>query len=138
MPSVIKGLSDVLMPEMEKAIRRSRFTHNDETRILVHSKNESEDTSAYKTEYIYGILSQEGNLFIMLYEKGPRGHEVQKRIFEDSNIMAFLADRCTMYLALMTALSLHPLKRGACWVHFRRYLMADISRVSVSNLWSIF
>ncbi|MDE6741452.1 MAG: transposase, partial [Muribaculaceae bacterium] len=120
---IIEGLYGTLIPEMEKAIKKSRFTHNDETRILVRSQEKDEEAPSYKTEYIHGILSPEANLFLMLYEKGSRGHQVQKRIFEDSSIIAFLADRCPIYLALMTALDCHPLIRGACWIHFRRYLL---------------
>ena len=49
--------------------------------------------------------------------------KVQLEIFRESEIIAFLADRCPLYTALITALSCHPLIRGACWVHFRRYLL---------------
>lgn len=123
MHAVMAGLHDLLMPEMIKAIKESRFTHNDETRILVRSQEEGEEKASYKTEYIHGILSPEANLFIMLYENGTRSHEVQLDVFRDSNIIAFLADRCPLYTALITALSCQPLIRGACWVHFRRYLL---------------
>lgn len=123
MHTVIEGLKEVLLPEMEKAIKESRFTHNDETRILVRSKEKEEEKSSYNTEYIHGILSPEVKLFVMLYKKGSRSHEVQMDIFKDSNIIAFLADRCPLYTALITALNCHPLIRGACWVHFRRYLL---------------
>ena len=123
MHAVIEGLQAVLMPEIEKTIRNTRFTHNDETRILVCSQADDESSPSYKTEYIHGLLSPEANLFMMLYEKGSRGHQVQKRIFEDSNIMAFLADRCPMYGTLVSTLGSAPPVRGACWIHFRRYLL---------------
>lgn len=121
--AVMEGLFETLMPEMKKAVRASRFTHNDETRILVRSQEKEEDNPSYKTEYIHGILSPEKNLFLMLYEQGSRAHTVQLEIFRESEIIAFLADRCPLYTALITALSCHPLIRGACWVHFRRYLL---------------
>ena len=123
MHAVMEGLFETLMPEMKKAVRASRFTHNDETRILVRSQEKEEDNPSYKTEYIHGILSPEKNLFLMLYEQGSRAHTVQLEIFRESEIIAFLADRCPLYTALITALSCHPLIRGACWVHFRRYLL---------------
>lgn len=123
MHTVMEGLFETLMPEMKKAVRASRFTHNDETRILVRSMEKDEENPSYKTEYIHGILSPEANLFLMLYDQGSRAGDVQLDIFRESSIIAFLADRCPLYTALVTALSCHPLIRGACWVHFRRYLL---------------
>lgn len=123
MHSVMEGMYNSLMPEMKKAVKGSRFTHNDETRILVRSKDKEEENPSYKTEYIHGILSPDKKLFLMLYEEGSRSHTVQLDIFRDSDIIAFIADRCPLYTALVTALSCHPLIRGACWVHFRRYLL---------------
>lgn len=124
MHAVMEGLKEALMPAMEKAIKESRFTHNDETRILVRSQKKGESNPTYTTEYIHGILSPESNLFLMLYKEGSRSHEVQMDIFRESNIIAFLADRCPLYTTLVTALNCHPLIRGACWVHFRRYLLS--------------
>ncbi len=66
MHAVTDGLYNVLMPEMKKAVKASRFTHNDETRILVRSQEKDEEKTSYKTEYIHGILSPERKLFIML------------------------------------------------------------------------
>lgn len=123
MHAVMEGLSETLMPEMEKAVSQSRFTHNDETRILVRSQEQDEHSQSYKTEYIHGILSPEANLFLMLYEEGSRSHRVQRPIFEDSAITAFVADRCALYTALVSSLPDRPPIRGACWVHFRRYLL---------------
>lgn len=118
---VMEGLYNELMPGMMKAVKSSKFTHNDETRILVRSEKKDGEGSEYKTEYIHGILSPEKNLFMMLYEKGERSHCVQKPIFEDSEILAFIADRCPVYAVLV---NLFPnLVRGACWVHYRRYLL---------------
>lgn len=146
MQIVMLGIKDVLYPAMLNAIKQSHFTHNDETRILVRceeikndkSKDESDksgnnDTKnkesdndkpkKYLTKYIHAALSTEANLFLMLYENGSRSHEVQIPLFEDSYIEAFIADRCTIYPALVKALEGRPLIRGACWVHFRRYLL---------------
>lgn len=123
MHAVMEGLSKALMPGMVEAIRQSRFTHNDETRILVRSRGEDETEPSYKTEYIHGINSPEARLFLMLYDRGSRSHTVQLDIFRDSALTAFLADRCPLYTALVMALSDHPPIRGVCWVHFRRYLL---------------
>lgn len=146
MQIVMFGIKDVLYPEMLKAIKQSRFTHNDETRILVRCEeiknNKSDKDNAksdadnakdkesdnhkskeYLTKYIHAVLSTEANLFLMIYENGSRAHDVQVPVFEDSNIMAFIADRCPLYTALVKALEGKPLIRGACWIHFRRYLL---------------
>lgn len=146
MQIVMFGIKDVLYPEMLKAIKQSRFTHNDETRILVrceeiknnksdkdNGKSDADNTKdngsgknkskVYLTKYIHAVLSTEANLFLMIYENGSRSHDVQVPVFEDSNIMAFIADRCPLYTALVKALEGKPLIRGACWIHFRRYLL---------------
>ena len=52
-----------------------------------------------------------------------RSHQVQQRIYANSGIMAFLADRCPLYGTLVSALGSAPPVRGACWIHFRRYLL---------------
>lgn len=44
MHSVMEGLKETLMPAMENAIKESRFTHNDETRILVRSQKKESRT----------------------------------------------------------------------------------------------
>lgn len=119
---VMKRLMDTLLPEMKKEIRKSRFTHNDETRLLVRSFNEELDRNTYSTEYIHGIYSPSANLFLMLYKNGSRSHDVQMEIFEGSAIEAFTADRCALYLALQKEFEVPPI-RGACWIHYRRYLL---------------
>lgn len=122
MHAVMDGIIKALLPEMENEIRMSRFTHNDETRILVRSFVDEIDRTKYNTEYIHGILSPSANLFLMLYKNGSRSHDVQMDIFEGSAIEAFTADRCALYLALQKEFETPPI-RGACWIHFRRYLL---------------
>lgn len=122
MHAIMDGLMERLLPAMEDEIRLSRFTHNDETRILVRSFDKESDKDKYNTEYIHGIYSPSANLFLMLYKQGSRSHEVQMEIFEGSSIEAFIADRCPLYTALQKEYESPPI-RGACWIHFRRYLL---------------
>lgn len=122
MHAVMDGLKEKLLPAMEDEIRNSRFTHNDETRILVRSFDDKTDKNSYKTEYIHGFFSPSANLFLMLYKDGSRSHEVQMEIFDGSAIEAFLADRYPGYRALLKEYEAPPI-RGACRVHFRRYLL---------------
>lgn len=122
MHAIIGELMKRLLPAMEEEIRSSRFTHNDETRILVRSFDEEADKNKYNTEYIHGIYSPSANLFLMLYKQGSRAHDVQMEIFEGSDIEAFIADRCPLYTALQKEFEKPPI-RGACWIHFRRYLL---------------
>lgn len=129
MHTIIGALMEVMLPEIKEEIRMSRFTHNDETRIIARSYNEEKEAYEYKTEYIHGILSPSANLFLMIYDNGSRSHEVQMEIFEGSNIEAFVADRCPLYTALQKEFESPPI-RGACWIHFRRYLLHAFSQDS--------
>lgn len=122
MHAIMDGLMERLLPAMEDEIRSSRFTHNDETRILARSFDRESDKDRYNTEYIHGIYSPSANLFLMLYRQGSRSHEVQMEIFDGSAIEAFIADRCPLYTALQKEYESPPI-RGACWIHFRRYLL---------------
>ena len=122
MHAVMDGLMKLLLPAMKEEIRQSRFTHNDETRILVRSFDKEAEKDSYNVEYIHGIYSPSANLFLMLYKEGSRSHEVQMEIFDGSAIEAFLADRYAGYKALLGEFVIPPI-RGACWVHFRRYLL---------------
>lgn len=122
MHAVIDGLMKLMMSALKEEIRQSRFTHNDETRILVRSTDAETGETNYNTEYIHGIYSPSANLLLMLYDKGSRSHNVQMEIFEGSKIEAFIADRCSIYTALQKEFPSPPI-RGACWIHFRRYLL---------------
>ncbi len=122
MHAIIEGIMERLLPAMKEEVRSSRFTHNDETRILVRSFDEEADKDKYKTEYIHGIYSPSANLFLMLYKQGSRAHDVQMEIFDGSAIEAYIADRCPLYTALQKEFENPPI-RGACWIHFRRYLL---------------
>ena len=122
MHAVMDGLMERLLPSMKEDIRSSRFTHNDETRILVRSCDKESERKKYRTEYIHGIYSPSASLFLMLYKQGSRSHEVQMEIFEGSAIEAYIADRCPLYGALQNEFDTPPI-RGACWIHFRRYLL---------------
>lgn len=119
---IMDELMKRLLPAMKEEIRSSRFTHNDETRILVRSFDKEADKDKYKTEYIHGIYSPSANLFLMLYKEGSRAHDVQMEIFEGSDIEAYIADRCPLYTAIQGEFENPPI-RGACWIHFRRYLL---------------
>lgn len=122
MHAVMDGLMKLLLPAMKEEIRQSRFTHNDETRILVRSFSDKTQKDKYQTEYIHGIYSPSANLFLMMYKEGSRSHDVQMEIFDGSAIEAFLADRYPGYKALISEFETPPI-RGACWIHFRRYLL---------------
>lgn len=50
---------------MLKAVRQSFFTQNDETRILVHSRENMNAPFKYNVEYIHAELSQEVKLLVM-------------------------------------------------------------------------
>lgn len=119
---IMDELMKRLLPAMKEEIRSSRFTHNDETRILVRSFDKEAGKDKYNTEYIHGVYSPSANLFLMLYKEGSRAHDVQMEIFEGSDIEAYIADRCPLYTAIQGEFE-HPPIRGACWIHFRRYLL---------------
>lgn len=58
MQTIEAKLYNMLMSAMEKEIRNSRFIHNDETYILVRSKEDGTEQMKYK-EYIY--MKKHGN-----------------------------------------------------------------------------
>ena len=100
---------------MLTAIRRSFFTRNDETRILVCSRENANLPFKYNTEYIHVALSLEQKLVVMLYKDGSRGHEVQEeKIFKDSSIKYLLADRAKLYETIEKNLSEYHIERASC------------------------
>ena len=109
---------------MLEVIRTCGFVQNDETRILVRSRKNKEEDFKYNTEYIHAALSLEKKLVVMLYKEGSRSHEIpEEKIFKDSLIQCFTADRAPLYVALEKDLEEYYLQRQACWQHARHYLV---------------
>ena len=109
---------------MLEVIRTCGFVQNDETRILVRSRKSKEDNFKYNMEYIHAALSLEKKLVVMLYKEGSRSHEIpEEKIFKDSLIQCFTADRAPLYVALEKDLEEYYLQRQACWQHARHYLV---------------
>ena len=109
---------------MLAAIRQSFFTQNDETRILVRSRENVNAPFKYKVEYIHAELSQEVKLLVMKYEEGSRDHSVQEEnFFKGSNIKYFLSDRAKMYETIEKDLAEFYVERCSCWFHARHYLV---------------
>lgn len=109
---------------MLEVIRTCGFVQNDETRILVRSRKNKEEDFKYNTEYIHAALSLEKKLVVMLYKEGSRSHEIpEEKIFKDSLIQCFTADRAPLYVALEKDLEEYCLQRQACWQHARHYLV---------------
>ena len=109
---------------MLEVIRTCGFVQNDETRILVRSRKNKEEDFKYNTEYIHAALSLEKKLVVMLYKEGSRSHEIpEEKIFKDSMIQCFTADRAPLYVALEKDLEEYYLQRQACWQHARHYLV---------------
>lgn len=83
---------------MLEAVRKFFFTQNDETRILVRSRESKNAPFKYNVEYIHAELSQEVKQLVMKYEEGSRDHSIQEEnFFKGSNIKYFLCDRAKMY-----------------------------------------
>ena len=60
----------------------------------------------------------------MLYDEGTRDHMLQEeKIFKDSSIVGFVADRAPQYPAIVKDLEGQELLRQACWFHARHYLV---------------
>ena len=124
MHQIMEHLRTNLEHLMLEAIRQSRFTHNDETRILVRSRADRNAPFKYKREYIHAALSLEKKLVVMLYKDGSRDHSIQEEyIFKDSGIRCFLADRAPLYETIVKDLEEFHIERAACWFHLRHYLV---------------
>lgn len=121
---IMAHLRERLEPLILAAIRQSKFTNNDGTRLLVRSGDAETGDVSYKIEYIQAALSMEKKLVVMLYEEGSRGHELQEeKIFRNSSIECFVADRLSVYQTIIEDLEDQRLKRQACWFHGRHYLV---------------
>lgn len=136
MHQIIELLRLRLEKLMIAAIRQSKFTMNDETRILVRSRLSKDEPFKYNMEYIQAALSLEQNLVVMLYKDGSRDHSIQEEIlFRDSEIKYFLADRASIYTAIEKDLCEFFLVRASCWFHARHYLVVFLQdgRIELSN-----
>ena len=124
MHQIMAHLRERLEPLILAAIRQSKFTNNDGTRLLVRGRDEKSGDVSYSIEYIQAALSLEKKLVVMLYDEGSRGHEVQEeKIFKDSNIECFVADRLSAYRTIVNDLEGQHLQRQACWFYGRHYVV---------------
>ena len=124
MHQIMEMLRERLEPLMLEAIRQSKFTNNDATRLLVRSRETPDDPLKYTIEYVQAALSLEKKLCVMLYDEGTRDHMLQEeKIFKDSSIVGFVADRAPQYPAIVKDLEGQELLRQACWFHARHYLV---------------
>lgn len=118
-----KAIREFLWDAMVKEIQSSRFTHNDETRLMVKSPDKQTGIVGYHNEYVHGILSPSAKLLLLLYEDGSRGHEVQEKVMQGSQIECFVSDKAKMYpkivADILNAVG-QAIIRGGCWVHYRR------------------
>ena len=91
--------------------------------MLVRSRETPDDPLKYTIEYVQAALSLEKKLCVMLYDEGTRDHMLQEeKIFKDSSIVGFVADRAPQYPAIVKDLEGKELLRQACWFHARHYL----------------
>lgn len=124
MHQIMEVLRKNLQQLMLEAIKRSLFTHNDETRILVRSRADKDAPFKYNMEYIHAALSLQEKLVVMLYKDGSRDHSIQEEaIFSGSDIKYFLADRAPLYQTIEKNLEEYHIIRVACWFHFRHYMV---------------
>lgn len=120
MHRIMGYLYDKLYPPCLKIIKESHYTNNDGTRILVRSRKSKDEPFKYRIEYIHGVYSKEKLMFLTLYEDGSRSHEVQEKVFVDSNIRAFTCDRYSGYKTIVKDLVQYKILRSGCWAHGRR------------------
>ena len=124
MHEIMKCLRLNLEELMLEAIRQSFFTQNDETRILVRSRENMNAPFKYKVEYIHAELSNEVKLLVMKYKEGSRDHSIQEEnFFKGSDIKYFLCDRAKMYETIEKDLAEFYVERCSCWFHARHYLV---------------
>lgn len=114
-----------LQEAMADEIKESRFTHNDETRLMVKCPDKKTGVVGYRNEYVHGILSPHSRLLLLLYDDGSRAHEVQEGIMRESKIECFTCDKAKMYPKIVrdirNALD-REIIRASCWVHWRRQI----------------
>lgn len=126
MHEIMTTLRVRLQSLMLEVVRSSKYTNNDETRILVRNLM-TDKPDKYKVEYIHAALSLEKKLVVMLYGAGSRSHAIpEEQIFEHSNIMYFTADRAKLYEKVVKDLEEKygiKITRTACWFHARHYFV---------------
>lgn len=124
MHQLMELLRERLQFLMLESIKRSIFTNNDETRILVRSRATKDAPFKYNIEYIHAVLSLEQKLVVMLYKEGSRNHTIQEEaLFRESDIKYFLADRAPLYQTIEKDLEEYHIVRVACWFHARHYMV---------------
>ena len=125
MHQIMSCLRKRLLDLMLEVLKESKYTHNDETRILVRNLADENAPSKYKIEYIHAALSMEKKLVVMLYGEGSRSHEIQEdKVFKDSSIRIFTADRAKLYETIVDDIEKRygiKVTRTACWFHARHY-----------------
>lgn len=125
MHQIMSCLRKRLLDLMLEALKESKYTHNDETRILVRNLADENAPSKYKVEYIHAALSTEKKLVVMLYGEGSRSHDIQEnKVFKDSSIRVFTADRAKLYETIVDDIEKQygiKVTRTACWFHARHY-----------------
>ena len=100
------------------------FIHELEEAVAKSEEAHKEELAKFSAEYIHAALSLEKKLVVMLYKEGSRSHEIpEEKIFKDSLIQCFTADRAPLYVALEKDLEEYYLQRQACWQHARHYLV---------------
>lgn len=124
MHQIMEALSLQLEPLMLEAIRQSKYTNNDGTRLLVRSRETKDMPFEYNIGYIQAALSLEKRLVVMLYDEGTRSHTLQEeKIFKGSSIKGFICDRAPQYSTIVNDLPEMNLVRQACWFHGRHYFV---------------
>ena len=117
------AIREFLQDAMAEEIKESRFTHNDETRLMVKCPDKRTGVVGYHNEYVHGILSPSARILLLLYDDGSRRHDVQEEIMRHSRIECFTCDRAKMYPKIVNdivnALD-KEIIRASCWVHWRR------------------
>lgn len=124
---IMACLRERLEQLMLEVIKKSIYTNNDETRILVRNLRCEESKAKYNVEYIHAALSVEKKLVVMLYGEGSRSHDIpQQMLFEGSDIRIFTADRAALYETIVKSIEEKygiEIKRSACWFHARHYFV---------------
>ena len=139
MHGIMTLMRERLQVRMLDIIKLSYFTQNDEVRVLVRSRKDKDSAFEYHVEYIHGCLSPEMKMVVMLYDEGTRGHSVpEEKIFRDSNIKCFIADRLSAYTTVVKDLEEYNLVRACCYFHGRHYFcdayVSDSRALPVINL----
>lgn len=127
------AIREFLQEAMTEEIRESRFTHNDETRLMVKCPDKESGKMGYHNRYVHGILSPSAKILLLLYKEGSREHDIQEKIMRESRIECFTCDKAKMYPRIVKDIRNAVNKeiiRASCWVHWRReiYELAKYDR----------